>query len=634
MRLLLTAVLAVAALAAEGWSQSYSLRFSRSANRLTWTPTFPGWTFSAPVALAAAGDSTALLRMSASASMNSWLDRRGRIWQESASIRTNVQYPILGPRASVRINAGTSSRNAGLQRQRTRNQSIGFGFEYRPLTGGEGVFRNLRFNVVPGVISARRASPVDPDVLIEETGLQYTGSLNTSPSFEVGGRKLNTSLSVSKADNTLDINKSRSERLRLSAGYTLPGNVRTNLALNESRSQYGVSRPVGEGDQASVAAELSENRSTGLSSSLSFKLFGFDVKGNQSWSQGSNTNTANAVDDPRNRFRARDRKSERWNLGGTASGRLSESLVGNGKVRWSTTDERRLPVLLSSGTVFRDPEDDRENQDLEIGGSLNWQLEPDHTITVSASTHMHRLDNPGDPGQDRDTFNRALSLSLRGDRPSGLRYNSTLTSNVFHQINLHASRAGRNKRVRNLRLSMGTSYERMQLQVSHRFDISARRTIFDFDRQLHPDPVDRRSDIRRSWGMRHSVKRSFLSSLSLSTNYNYSADDQGTLLPEENSQIVESESNDHSASFGMNYRPAEGVTVTMNYSIRLRRRWDDLYERAGVDRDPSFRNRHRNLRFSFNYSPAGSTSLSSYWSRSRQRSGTFDTLSVTLSRTF
>ena len=634
MRLLLVPVVAVAALSADGWSETYSLRFSKSANRYTWTPRFPGWSFSAPVTLAAAGDTTAQIRMTASASMNSWLDTRGRIWQESAGIRTRVTYPILGPRASIGISAGMQSRKAGLKRQRTRNQSVGFSFEYRPLTESGGVFENLRFRVVPGVISARRASPVNPDSLLEETGLQYTGSLSTSPSFEVGGRKLSTTLSVNKTDNTLEINKSRSESVRMSAAYTLPGNVRTSLSLNESRRQYGVSRPVGEGARTSVAAELSENRSTGLSSSLSFKLFGFDVKGNQSWTEGSNTNTANAEDEAGNHFFARDRKNQKWNLGGTASGRLSEALVGNAKVRWSTTDERRLPVILSSGMVYRDPADDRQNRDMEIGGSLNWQLDEDHSVQLSASTSMHRHDNPGDRKQDRDLFNRALSLSLRGGRASGLRYNSTLSSNLVHHINLHASRAGGNERSHTLRLSFGTNYERMQMQVTHSFEISARRTIFDFDRELHPESVDRRSDIRRSWGMRHSVKRSLFSSLSLSTNYNYAAYDLGTLLVEGDSQIVEKESNDHTATFGMSYRPAEGVSMTMNYSMRLRRIWDVLYGRDGVERDLDIRNPHQTLRFSLNYSPAGATGLSFYSSRSRQRSGTFDSLSITLTRNF
>ncbi len=632
MRLLLVPV-ALMALSSDGWSQTYSLRFRKAADRMTWTPAFPGWSFSAPVTLAAAGDTTAQLRMNASASMTSWLDR-GHIWQESAGIRTSVLYPILGPRASVGINASMSSRNAGLQRQRTRNQSVSFRFEYRPLTESEGIFENLRFNVRPGLISARSASPVNPDSLIEETGLQYTGSLNTSPVFEVGGRKLNTGLSVSKSDNTLAINKSRSESVRMNAAYTFPGDARTSLSLSESRRQFGVSRPVRDGSQAIVVAELSESRSTGLSSSLSLKLFGFDVKANQSWSEGLNTNTANAEEDPGNRFYARDRKNERWNLNGRASGRLSESLVGSMKVVWSMTDERRLPVLLSSGAVYRDPEDDRENHDLNIGGSLDWQLDEDRKVRLSASTHMHRLDNPGAPAQDRDALNRSLSLSLSGDRPSGLRYDARLSSNLSHRINLHATRAGDNQRNLGLQLAMGTNYERMEIKFTHRFEISARRTIFDFDRQLNPDSVDRRSTILRSWRMTHRIQRSLFNSLSLSTDYAYSANDLGALLVEEDAQIVEEENNDHSAGFAMSYRPAEAVSMTMSYKIRLRRRWDVLYRRDVVERDRSYRNPHRTLRLGFNYKPAGYSGLNSSFSRSRQRSGTFDSLSITLTRTF
>ena len=634
MRPLLIAVLVVVAAPPEGWGQSYSLRFSGTGDRMVWTPTFPGWRFSTPVTLAAAGDTTAQLSMNASASLTSQLDRRGHVWQESAGIRTSVTYPILGPRASIGVNASMRSRNAGLQRQRTRSQTIGFRFGYQPLAGSDGAFRNLRFNVVPGVISARRASPVNPDSLIEESGLQYTGSLSTSPSFEIGGRKLTTNLSLSKRDNTLEINKSRSEGLRMSAAYTLPGDARTSLSLSESRSQSGVSRPVFDGSKASVAAELLEGRNTSLSSSLSFKVFGFDVRGKQSWSRGLNTNTANAEEDAGPRFFARDRKNEKWNLGGNASGRLSESLVGSLKLGWSTNDERRLPVTLSTGAAYRDPTDDRENQNLDLGGSLNWQLDQDHKITLSASTRMNRFDNPGKPDQDRDLFNRNLSLTLGGARPSGLRYNSSLSSSLSHRINLHASRAGDNQRNLNLRLSLGTNYERHELKVSHSFQISARRTIFDFDRQLSPDAVDRRSEIHRSWGMTHKIQRSLLNSLSLSTNYSYKADDLGTLLTEEDAQIVEGENSDHAAGFNMSYRPAEGVSLTMSYSVRLRRQWKVLYGRDEVERDLSSRHPHETLRLLLNYTPAGQTGLPSSFSRSRQRSGTFDRMSLTLTRSF
>ena len=634
MRPLLIAVLVVVTGPPEGWGQSYSLRFSGTRDRMVWTPTFPGWRFSTPVTLAAAGDTTAQLSMNASASLTSQLDRRGHVWQESAGIRTSVTYPILGPRASIGVNASMRSRNAGLQRQRTRSQSFGFRFGYQPLAGSEGVFRNLRFNVVPGVISARRASPVNPDSLIEESGLQYTGSMNTSPAFEVGGRKLTTNLSLSKTDNTLEINKSRSESLRMSAGYTLPGDVRTGFSLGESRSQAGVSRPVFDGSKASVAAELAERRNTSLSSSLSFKLLGFDMRGNQSWSKGLNTNTANAEEDVGNRFYARDRKNEKWDLSGNASGRLSETLVGSLKLGWSTNDERRLPVTLSSGASFRDPTDDRENQNLDLGGSLNWQLDKEHTINLSASTRMNRSDNPGAPHQDRDLFNRNLSLSLRGARPSGLRYNSSLSSNLSRRVNLDASRAAANQRNLNIRLSMGTNYERHELQVSHTFQISARRTIFDFDRQLSPDAVDRRSEIHRSWGMTHKVQRSLLNSLSLSTSYSYKADDSGTLLTEEDAQIVEGENSDHSANFNMSYRPAEGASISMSYSVRLRRQWRVLYGRDEVERDRVARHPHETLRLNLNYQPAGQTGLTSSFSRSRQRSGTFDRMNLKLTRSF
>ncbi|HIG18003.1 MAG TPA: ribosomal RNA small subunit methyltransferase A, partial [Candidatus Handelsmanbacteria bacterium] len=106
--------------------ENYSLSFSRRSERLTWRPVFPGWNFSTPVTLSAAGDSTSMLRLNASMSMNAILDQRnGRNnWTENASIRTSVQYPILGPRASVGITANMTSRNASLLNQKTRSQTI------------------------------------------------------------------------------------------------------------------------------------------------------------------------------------------------------------------------------------------------------------------------------------------------------------------------------------------------------------------------------------------------------------------------------------------------------------------------------------------------------------------------------
>ena len=134
--------------------------------------------------------------------------------------------------------------------------------------------------------------------------------------------------------------------------------------------------------------------------------------------------------------------------------------------------------------------------------------------------------------------------------------------------------------------------------------------------------------------MTHKIQRSLLNSLSLSTNYSYKADDLGTLLTEEDAQIVEGENSDHAAGLNMSYRPADGVSLTMSYSVRLRRQWKVLYGRDEVERDLSSRHPHETLRLLLNYKPAGQTGLTSSFSRSRQRSGTFDRMSLTLTRSF
>ena len=632
-RWITVAVLLTATMA---WSQTYSLHFSRRSDRMTWRPTFPSWNFSTPVTLSTAGDSTSMLRVNASMSLNAILDQRnGRNnWTETASIRSSVNYPILGPRASVGITASMSSRNATLLNQKTRSQTFNFRFQYQPLSGSDGIFSDIRFDVVTGVITARRASPVNPDSLLEETGLQYNGSMRTSPDFDLFGERLTTSFSLGKTDNTLKNNKSRSENLRASSAYTFPGDVRTNLSISESRSQTGVTRSVISSLDTAVVAELSERRSRTVSTSLTSKIRGFNVRSRQSWSEGLNTNTANADNDPRNRFFARDRESERWNLSGSVDGRLAESLTGSARLSWATTDERRLPVAQLTGGTYRDPTDDREDQDLQVGGSLDWQFGDGNQLQASGSTRMNRVDNPGASEQDRDSYNQVASLTFRGKREGSMRYDVSLSSSRAHRVNLDATRSADNQRSSELRLSTSTSYERLAAQISHNFEISARRTIFDFDRSVNTKTINRRSNIRRGWSMRHTVRRSLFETLQLNSTYAFSADDFGTLLVGDGSQIVEEDNNDHRFSLAMNYRPSSALGCGVRYSYRLDRQWGFFYARDSVDRELSFRNAHRNIALNMEYKPTGYTGFQARVSRSQQRSGTFDDLSLSLSRTF
>jgi len=180
MRGALLAVVAALALWQPAGGESYSLKFSKSSERLSWTPTFPSWNWAFPVALSSRKDS---LRVSASASLSYALDQREGLnaWQDNASIRSSVNYPVLGPRASIGIQASASSRSATLQKQKLRNQSYGFRFQYDPFREGEGPFRNLSVNVTPAAITARRASRAKIDSTIEEKGVEYNASLRVSP---------------------------------------------------------------------------------------------------------------------------------------------------------------------------------------------------------------------------------------------------------------------------------------------------------------------------------------------------------------------------------------------------------------------------------------------------------------------
>ena len=621
-------------------AETYSLSFSSSSRRMSWNPSFPGWNYSAPLAFSAAGDSTSMLRLSASASLAaSVFPRDGRQnLQENGSLRSTVSYPILGPKATINLSGSVSSRSAALVKQKTRSQSIGFGFAYQPLVKSDGPFRSMRVRLTPGFITARKASRANPDSTLEERGLQYNASLNMSPGWDIAEKKLSTSFGLSKQDNTLKGNKNKNESMRFSTGYTLPKGVRANFSAGERRSQRGLIRPVfleeKVGDFVSrdttEQAELSETLSRNFSTNLKAEVMGFDLSGRQSWSRSKNTNTANADDHPRNNFFAKDRESERWEYKVSAKGELPGNLVGSTSVNYKTSDLRRLPVTLSTGRVHRDVTDDSDDRDLYLHGYLDWQPSEDHGMTLSGSSRVIRSDNPGEPEQDRDTFNRSASLRYRGRFDSGLRLSANLSSGATHRVNLHSRRSSQNQQTRDLSFSVNPSYERLETRISHTFNISARRTIFDFDRQTNRNLLARRSKISRSWSMSHSLQRSVIENLSLSVNYRYKADDRGILLVEKSSQIVEEDNADHSVSVSTRYKPGTALSIGTNYRYVLDRQWK--YEPGGEERDLQRRNTHRNFGVNAEFIPRPETRISASYSRSRQLSGIFESVRVLISR--
>ena len=623
-------------------SDTYSLSFNSSSGRMSWNPSFPGWTYATPVAFSAAGDSTSMLRLNASASLAaSVFPRDGRQnLQENGSLRTSVSYPILGPKATINVSGSISSRSAALVKQRTRSQSINFGFGYQPLIKSDGPFRSMRVRLTPGFITARKASRAKLDSTIKERGLQYNASLSMSPGWDIAKKKLNTSFSLTKRDNTLKDNKNRNESMRFSTGYTFPRGVRANFAAGESRSQQGLTRTLvleeKEGDfvarDTTEQAELRERLGRNFSTSLKAELMGFDLSGRQSWSRSKNTNTANADEDSRNRFFARDRESESWEYEVSAKGELPANLVASTSVNYKTSDERRLPVTLSGGGVFRDVTDDRDDRDLFLRGFLDWQPSEDHGMAISGSSRVIRSDNPGEPEQDRDTFSSSASLRYRGRFDSGLSLSAALNSRATHRVNLHSRRSSQNQRTRDLSFNVNPSYKRLGAKISHSFKISARRTIFDFDRQTNSNFLARRSNISRSWSMAHSLQRSVIDNLSLNLNYRYKADDRGILLVENSSQVVEEDKADHNISVSTRYKPSSALSIGVTYRYRLDRQWKYSFTSGGEERDLRRRNPHRTLAVNADFNPRPETRMSASFSRSQQLSGTFETVRVLISR--
>ena len=623
-------------------SETYSLSFSSASGRMSWTPSFPSWNYTTPVAFSAVGDSTSMLRLNASASIRaSVFPRDGRKnLQESGNVSTSVTYPILGPKATIGLSASMSSRSAALVKQKTRNQSINIRFGYKPLALSEGPFKNMRVNVTPGLITARRATRASLDSTIQEKGLQYTASLSVSPSWDINKKKVNTSFSLSKRDNTLKNNKNRTENVRFSTGYTLPKEVRVNFTASESRSQQGVTRAVIIEEETedfvlrdtTVKAELSERQSQNFGTTLKAEIAGFNISARQSWSKSKNTNTANAENNSRNRFFARDRKNEKWDYDLSAKGELPANLIANTSINYETSDDRRLPVALQNGLTFRDPSDDRLDRSLYIRGSLDWQLKEDHGMTLSGSSRVIRSDNPGEPEQDRDTFSKSAALRYRGSFDSGLTLNAQVASTMTHRVNLHVSRSNQNQRTRDLRFSVNPSYERLQTTINHAFEISARRTILDFDRQLNPNELARQSNIRRGWSMRHSLRRSVTDYFKANATYTFRADDTGILLVENSAQIVDEDNADHSVTVGARYVPSEVLTIATSYSYRLDRQWKYKYASTGGMRELKRSSPHRNLAVSAEFNPRTETTMSARFSRSKQQSGTFDSVSISISR--
>ena len=111
-------VLWVLACCAPVAAQQYSLNFSRSSTRTSWNHRLPSWNYSTPVRFSAVGDSTSKLTINASARMGFTLDDRssGKAWQDNASISSSVNYPILGPKATIGLSSGASVSNATLRK--------------------------------------------------------------------------------------------------------------------------------------------------------------------------------------------------------------------------------------------------------------------------------------------------------------------------------------------------------------------------------------------------------------------------------------------------------------------------------------------------------------------------------------
>ena len=636
----LVAALALTASVSSAADQ-YSLKFTKSSSTMSWEPTFPGWSYKFPVTSSAADSTEAEVRLSASARMKSTLTQRdGRnLWIDVGSIGGSVNYPILGPKASIGVRGSMSTRTAALQRQKIRNQSYGFSFKYTPVQ--EGAFKSLHVSLIPGQITAQHTSRANLDSTIEEKGLQYNASLGVSPSRLIAGNRMKTTLRLSKSDNTLKNNKNRRESLSMSWSYKLPKDVASSLTITESRTEVGVPRSAIRENRDSLgvvvrdttlATELKRTRNTGVHASLRFKAGRFDVSQEIKYRESLNRNTANAAQDLRNAYYGRDRASKTWEAEIKVSGKLAQKLVGNGSLRYDARDAARLSIELADGATFRDASADRRDRDLRLVGSLDWKLADDHSLMLSGQVRSIADDNPGSPELDQDTISRSARLSYSGTTSNGTSLGATVRSSFSHRVGLHAERSSNNSRTANLEIDLRSQYKRIGINLTHNFGISARRVVFDFDRQVNQNERSRKSNIRRGWTMTHSASRRFAADLTLNGRYTYSADDQGKLIVESEAQLVEQDNSTHSFNLGMTFKPASSLSVTVSSTYRLIRQWNHTYLGLREERNLRSRNEHRNLNGYIIYKPSDVNTLRMNGSRSRQRSGTFDRFLVVYAR--
>ena len=97
--------------------------------------------------------------------------------------------------------------------------------------------------------------------------------------------------------------------------------------------------------------------------------------------------------------------------------------------------------------------------------------------------------------------------------------------------------------------------------------------------------------------------------------------------------MVKEDNTDHDLRFGLSFVPSKILSFGINYNYRLDRQWRYEYSTAQTERNLNQRNQHRNMGVNINYTPSSVTSLMMNASRSRQRSGTFDSVNITYSRT-
>lgn len=524
-----------------GWAQArYTLSFNRSRNvyALRHSLNMGSWQIGRHLNVSGNSSMSSTLTVSGSgSSKDRWTDRNAASWSISYPFASQV---TLGVSVSMNKSSDTYTGN----NKPLASQQVSSILTYRP------------FESVSLSQSVGRSFD-------QHLGHEADSGMSEGLSVSVGPRRFwgtSTSFSFSKSGNSLK-RKDINERVSLSLSRKWTSRISTQVGLGESnreRSYYART----EGDDL----ETNTSRSRDVSGSVSIGSGKyFSIRNRMSYSLNRSLDTAS--DDSTNIGKwMSDNEGVSLKL---LDADVSLKLPSLPKVEYGASYSVRRTRYLENRSGERRSEMDRDRSLLSMNASLGFGVTRLDSLHANGTMQLTREDTP-DPEElsDRDELLRKVQVDwAHTDGEFKLKTSFSQVEN--HSVNLHASRSASNKRRVTYSLTPSASYGIGDvLWVSHRFDLSARYTNYDYDELLNPD--DPKSNVSRTWSVSNSVRIEITKALSLSTGYTYTQSDQGSYFEVTNVEAVEQESSSHSASVSTSYSLTDWLDMSVGYSFGKR----------------------------------------------------------------